>query len=80
MTATEKLLRLLAGIPMSLTRVVRKRVKNVKLKTKPVTTPKGLFLPPTTELERTMGNIGRMQGESTVTTPPRNAKRVRINI
>src|SRR3989344_532018 len=65
-----------AGIPTALTRVVKKRVKKVKLITKPATTPKARDRPPPRELVRTIGNTGRMQGERMVTTPAKKAKAV----
>lgn len=55
----------------------RKSVKNVKLKTKPSTTPTGRFLLPVTELERIIGSNGRMHGERIVTTPAKNANPAR---
>jgi hypothetical protein len=69
-----------AGIPIILTIEVKKSVKKVKLKIKPVTTPKGLFFPPTIELDKTIGNIGRIHGDRIVTIPPRNEKLKRSNI
>ena len=44
-TNIEKSLRLSAGIPLIRTIVERKRVKNVKLKINPITTPKGRDFP-----------------------------------
>jgi hypothetical protein len=66
----EKIRRESAEIPRVLTSKLKKRVKNVKLKIKPVTTPKGLFLPPLSDPDKTIGRIGRMHGERIVTTPP----------
>jgi hypothetical protein len=78
MTATY--LRASGGMPRDWTMAVRARVKRVKLATKPVTTPRGLDLPPAAPPERTMGRTGRMQGESIVITPERKAKPRRINM
>ncbi len=64
-----------AGIPLNLTIDERKSVKKVKLKTKPTTTPKDLLFPAvSTEEERIIGKIGKIQGESIVTIPAKNAK------
>ena len=64
-----------AGMPVIFTIDARKRVKKVKLAIKPMTTPSGRFLPDeSAEEERIIGNIGRIQGESIVTIPARNAK------
>jgi len=67
------------GILLKWTIVERKRVKKVKLAINPTTTPKGrlllTFSSPTTE-ERTIGRIGRIQGERIVTTPAKKAKKV----
>jgi len=69
---TDTDLKLLAEIPNELTSVARNKVKNVKLKIKPTTTPIGLRLPSPAELERIIGNIGKIHGESMVTTPAKN--------
>jgi len=79
-TINENTLRLLALIPITLTTVVKNRVKKVKLNIKPATTPKGLRLPPTTELDNTIGNMGNIQGDKMVTIPPMNAKIKSSNI
>lgn len=68
-TTTENNLRLSAGMPISLTIDVRKRVKNVKLAINPKMTPSGRFVPPVKELDITIGNIGKIHGERTVTMP-----------
>ena len=65
-------------IPVAFTIVERKRVKSVKLKTNPTTMPIGRLCPPDNEPERTMGSTGKIQGERTVTSPPKKAKRKRI--
>jgi len=78
----ETILRVSAGIPLSLTIVERKSVKKVKLRINPVTTPIGLALPvliPLTLDVRTIGKIGRIHGESTVIIPAKNAN-VKSNI
>lgn len=76
---TERSLNVSAGIPLSRTRLDRKRVKKVKLKTKPMTTPKGLpfprLVPPRVE-DKIIGRSGNIHGESTVTTPAKNANMV----
>jgi hypothetical protein len=54
------------------TSVERKRVKSVKLPTKPTITPNGRDLsarPPEKVVERTMGRTGSMHGERIVTIP-----------
>jgi hypothetical protein len=59
----------------------RKRVKNVKLKTNPVTIPKGLLLPLVSkEDERIIGKTGSIQGDNIVTTPATNANITKIII
>lgn len=77
MTTTEKSLNESAGTPIAFTIEDKKSVKNVKLKMNPVITPKGLAFPicwvPMDE-ERMIGRMGKMQGESIVTTPAKNAK------
>jgi hypothetical protein len=72
----EKIRRDSAGKPTADTREVRKRVKKVKLPTKPVTTPKARRRPPPKEEDRTIGRMGRIQGERMVTKPARKAKNV----
>ena len=72
-TTIEKLRKESAGIPKDLTIKLRNKVKNVKLKINPVTTPNGLFLPPVRELDKTTGRIGKIHGDKIVTSPPRNA-------
>ena len=61
-------------MPVSPIIVVRKSVKKVKLRIKPRIMPYGRFLPPLT-LVRTIGRIGRIQGERIVTIPARNANK-----
>lgn len=65
-----------AEMPLTRTIVERNNVKNVKLRTKPATTPNGRDLldsfPPIVEV-RIIGNIGRIQGERIVTTPAKKA-------
>lgn len=72
--------RVLVGIPVSLTSVARKRVKNVKLKRKPMMMPSGRFLLPPTAPESTIGRIGKIHGERIVTIPAKNANPNRIII
>jgi len=67
-----------AGIPNNLTIEDKKRVKKVKLATKPSTTPRGRVRPELTE--RTRGRMGKIQGERIVTIPARKAKIISINI
>ena len=59
--------------------VDKNRVKKVKLKINPKTTPKGFDLPifwsPIVD-DRIIGRIGKIQGESIVTIPARKAKAV----
>lgn len=70
-----------AEIPLTLTIVERKRVKKVKLRTNPATTPRGRLFPVVSAVEeRIIGRIGRTQGERMVTIPARNAKVVRKSI
>lgn len=70
-----------AEIPLTLTIVERKRVKKVKLKTNPATTPRGRLFPVVSAVEeRIIGKMGRTQGERIVTTPARKAKAVRKSI
>jgi len=79
MTTTEKLRIVSAEIPLSLTTVERKRVKKVKLRTNPMTTPIGLdfpvFTPPILDVSM-IGRIGKIHGESTVMTPAKNANAI----
>jgi len=67
-------------MPVALTIVVKKRVKIVKLKTKPVTMPKGRRRPSPTDPARTIGRTGRMQGDRMVTTPAKKAKTISKSI
>ena len=69
-----------AESPVALTMAVRKRVKKVKLKMNPVTTPIGRLFPPVIEPERTIGRIGKIHGERIVTIPPKNEKIIRSSI
>ena len=72
-----------AESPLILTIVDKKRVKNVKLRTNPITTPIGLPFPisrpPIVEV-RIIGRIGKMQGERIVTIPARNANAISKSI
>ena len=79
-TIIDKLRRESGGMPKVLTNKLKKRVKKVKLRIKPATTPKGLFLPPVKEPVNTTGSIGKIQGERIVTIPAKNAKRINRNI
>jgi hypothetical protein len=64
----------LAEIFVNRTIVDKKRVKNVKLKTNPVTTPSGRLFPVTsTEDDNMIGKIGSIHGDKIVTTPARKA-------
>lgn len=71
-TIIENIRSVSAGIPLKRTIVERKSVKKVKLRTNPVTTPRGralpIFCPPIVEV-KIIGKIGKIQGESTVTIP-----------
>jgi len=71
----------LEGIPVKRTISVRKRVKKVKLMIKPRIMPSGFLRLPPTDPERTIGSIGKIQGEIIVTIPARkaNAKSNNIN-
>ena len=66
-------------MPLKLTIVERNRVKNVKLRTNPITTPIGrdfpISLPPIVE-DRTIGRIGKIQGDKIVMTPAKNANAI----
>jgi len=57
----------------------RNKVKKVKLKMNPVTTPNGLafpiVFPPRVEV-RIIGKIGKIQGDNTVTIPAKNANNI----
>ena len=65
-----------AGIPLTRTIVDKNKVKKVKLVTNPATTPSGFCFPVPSEDERMIGSKGRMHGESTVTIPAKNAKKM----
>jgi hypothetical protein len=80
MTNTEIVRSVSADIPVNLIIVVRNNVKKVKLVINPVTTPRGLFLPPVRVPDSTIGRIGRMHGERIVTMPPINAKNNKSSI
>jgi len=69
----ERLRKKSAEIPNKFTIAVRKRVKTVNEIINPVIIPQGLFLPPDKDPDKTTGNMGNMQGDAMVTTPPRNA-------
>jgi hypothetical protein len=76
---TEINLRLSADIPLRRTIVERKRVKKVKLKTNPATTPIGLDFPislPPKDEDNIIGKIGKMHGESIVTIPAKKANAI----
>jgi hypothetical protein len=70
--ATESNRRAPVDIPRAFARVNEKTAKKVKLRIKPVTTPRGRHFPFDSEPDRTMGRIGRMHGDSIVTSPPIN--------
>ena len=83
MIRTEIVLKASGDIPVILTRVERKRVKKVKLRINPTTIPSGRDLPisfPPMLDESTIGSTGKMQGESIVTIPARNANAVSKSI
>jgi len=63
-----------AGTPNRDTRAERLKVKKVKLRMNPVTTPHGRAFPLPVEPARTTGSKGKIQGERMVTTPARKAK------
>jgi len=63
-----------AGTPLTLTIVDKNNVKKVKLETKPITTPIGFCFPTPLAEDKIIGIKGKIQGESTVTTPAKNAK------
>ena len=63
-----------AGTPLTFTIIDKNSVKNVKLETKPITTPIGFCFPTPLAEDKIIGNNGKIQGESTVTTPAKNAK------
>jgi hypothetical protein len=65
-----------AEIPVTRTISERKSVKRVKLKINPITIPKGFLFDPKLP-DRTIGRIGRMQGESIVIKPAMNEKSIR---
>ena len=67
-------------IPVNLTIAFKNRVKNVKLTINPRMIPRGLCFPPAIPPDRTIGNIGKIQGERIVTIPPKNAKRIRSDM
>ena len=77
---TEKFLRSSGERPVALTIADKKSVKRVKLRTKPITMPIGLRCPPFKEPERTMGRIGKIQGESMVTKPAMNENKIKRSI
>lgn len=76
----ETLLKTLGEMPIALTKEVKNRVKRVKLKTNPTTTPIGRLLPPPIEPDKTIGKTGRMQGESIVTIPAKKENPNRMSI
>lgn len=67
-------------ICVALTMVDKNKVKKVKLPINPVTIPNGLFFPPVTELDNTIGRIGKIQGDNMVMMPPKNANRMSMII
>ena len=76
-----------AEIPVALTKADKKRVKKVKLRTKPVTIPCGfLLLDPAPCLpagrlpDNTIGRIGSIHGERIVIIPAKNANPIKNNI
>lgn len=68
--------RLSPEIPVALTISERKRVKNVKLAMKPRTIPSGLCLFPLILPDKTIGRIGKIQGERIVTIPAKKANKI----
>jgi hypothetical protein len=78
-TITDIFRRISEDIPLAFTIVERKSVKKVKLAINPVTTPMGRDLPesfPPMVEDKTIGRIGKIQGERIVTTPAKNAKAI----
>jgi predicted RNA-binding protein YlqC (UPF0109 family) len=78
-TITEINLRLSADILLRRTIVERERVKKVKLRTKPTTTPIGLDFPislPPKDEDKIIGKMGKMHGESIVTIPAKKANAI----
>ena len=69
-----------AGIPLSLTIVDRKSVKNVKLPMNPRTTPRGFCFPDPSAEDKMIGSSGKIHGDKTVTIPARKAKAMRRNM
>jgi hypothetical protein len=55
-------------------------VNTEKLMIKPLITPNGRRLPLAAEEDRTIGNTGSTQGDSTVTRPDKSEKIMRMNI
>ena len=81
-TITETVRSELAEILVLLTIVDKKRVKKVKLRMKPVTTPHGLersCRPPILD-DKTIGKTGRMQGDRTVMIPAIKANKMSRSI
>lgn len=77
MMTTEMLRRISGDNPVRRTMLAKNRVKKVKLVINPVTIPRGRRLPPPEDPDKTIGKIGKMQGERIVTMPARKAKRMR---
>ncbi len=80
---TDTTLSAFAEMPLRLTIVERNSVKNVKLRIKPMTTPRGRAFPEFSPLiveDRMIGKMGRIHGERIVTIPASNANAVSIII
>jgi hypothetical protein len=83
MKTTDRIRSRSALTPKADTSVDRKSVKKVKLTMKPVTIPSGFDFPvstPPTVEDSIIGNIGKIHGESIVTTPARKANAISRNI
>ena len=80
MTAAASVLKKSADRLVKRTKLDRNKVKKVKLKIKPAIIPNGLLLPPVVPLPKTIGRIGKMQGDKMVTIPPKKANRIKTSI
>ena len=63
-------------VTVAFTIAVKAKVKKVKLSTNPVIIPIDLDFPPILEL-KTIGNMGNIHGDNTVTIPAKNANPTR---
>jgi len=78
-TLTAMMRRVWAESPSKRTMAEIARVKMEKLMTNPVMTPSGRRLPLAAPEDNTMGNTGKTQGDSTVTTPDNNENSIKMN-